>query len=106
MARSSINLFRASAVIIIIALLANIFQDELRNLKFRVQEEIEIRKIIKRNKGNDIDEDRYSQLNERKYFTEADKCRDSQDNSKDEYFDQSYRECMENKGYDPYSFYK
>ena len=41
-------------------------------------------------------------LKERKYFMEANKCRDLQDPTKDIYFDQSYRECMESKGYDPY----
>tara|TARA_Y100001937_G_scaffold6389_1_gene8367 strand:+ start:2539 stop:2847 length:309 start_codon:yes stop_codon:yes gene_type:complete len=44
----------------------------------------------------------YLDLKEKKYFIEANKCRDSQDTTKDEYFDQSYRECMESKGYDPY----
>tara|TARA_Y100000589_G_C26971429_1_gene554741 strand:- start:51 stop:830 length:780 start_codon:yes stop_codon:yes gene_type:complete len=29
-------------------------------------------------------------------------CRDSQDISKDTYFEQTYRECMERYGYDPY----
>jgi len=37
-----------------------------------------------------------------KYFSESNKCRDSQDTSKDTYFDQTYRECMEGKGLDPY----
>ena len=37
-----------------------------------------------------------------KYFDESNKCRDSQDISKDTYLDQTYRECMEGKGYDPY----
>ena len=56
---------------------------------------------------NTIDKDyllelKEKELEEKKYYMEANKCRDSQDTSKDEYFDQSYRECMEVKGYDPY----
>tara|TARA_Y100001978_G_scaffold193773_1_gene200186 strand:+ start:453 stop:794 length:342 start_codon:yes stop_codon:yes gene_type:complete len=111
--KSTINLVRVSAVIVIFAAIATIFQDELRNFKVRVQEEIEFREKIKRNQEleNNNYENYFLELNkreleEKKYFIEANKCRDLQDVTKDEYFDQSYKECMKSKGYDPYSFYK
>jgi len=37
-----------------------------------------------------------------KFFYESNKCRDSQDISNFTYLDQTYRECMEGKSYDPY----
>ena len=61
MDKSTTNLVRVSAVIVIFAAIATIFQDEFRNLKFQVKEQNELNKIIAKRKaeaGTDIDKER------------------------------------------------
>ena len=61
MDKSTTNLVRASAVIVIFAAIATIFQDEFRNLKFQVKEQNRLNKLIAERKaeaGTDIDKER------------------------------------------------
>ena len=61
MDKSTTNLVRVSAIIVIFAAIATIFQDEFRNLKFQVKEQNELNKLIAKRKaeaGTDIDKER------------------------------------------------
>ena len=51
MDKSTTNLVRVSAVIVIFAAIATIFQDEFRNLKLQVKEQNELNKIIAQRKA-------------------------------------------------------
>ena len=83
MDKSTTNLVRVSAVIVIFAAIATIFQDEFRNLKLQVKEQNELNKIIAQRKaeeGTDIDKQRKCEyLKETKYwredFVSMEKCK-------------------------------
>ena len=83
MDKSTTNLVRVSAVIVIFAAIATIFQDEFRNLKFQVKERNELNKIIAKRKaeeGTVIDKQRKCEyLKETRfrgeYFKSMEKCR-------------------------------
>ena len=53
MDKSTTNLVRASAVIVIFASIATIFQDEFRNLKLKVKEQNQLNEIIAQNKAEE-----------------------------------------------------
>ena len=42
-------------------------------------------------------------INRQGYINASKFCRATQDTSNDTYFDQTYRECMEARGHDPYN---
>ena len=75
MDKSTTNLVRVSAVIVIFAAIATIFQDEFRNLKLQVKEQNELNKIIAQRKaeeGTDIDKQRKCEYQKENNFWRED----------------------------------
>ena len=82
MDKSTTNLVRVSAVIVIFAAIATIFQDEFRNLKLQVKEQNQINKIIAQSKaveGTDISKQRKCEHLETRFrredFVSMEKCK-------------------------------
>ena len=92
----------AASVIAIVSIVLLGISLEDRNEKQKIKKNIKLYQQEQIKKTNEKIRYKNFELNNKEYFSEANKCRESQDISKDTYFDQTYRECMEEKGYDPY----